>query len=109
VLSGPLLPAPLATALAAATTLAMNSPWWENYDRSDRYLCPGRGSLVVERNDSQASLILGEGRLTLFREVGSGPGLRYRGSDTTLILRNDELTLERGPLLRFTCTRTDQV
>jgi hypothetical protein len=109
VLSAPLLSAPLATFLAAATALAMNSPWWENYDRSDRYLCPGRGALLVERNDSQASLILGKGRLTLFREPGSGSGLRYRGADTTLILRNDQLTLEQGPLLRFTCTRTDQV
>jgi hypothetical protein len=109
VLSAPLLTAPLATVLAAATALAMNSPWWENYDRSERYVCPGRGALVVERNDSQASLILGEGRLTLFREPTSGPALRYRGADTVLILRNDELTLEQGPLLRFTCARTEQV
>jgi hypothetical protein len=36
--------------------LAMSSPWWEDYDIRDRFLCGERGSLVVERNHAQASL-----------------------------------------------------
>jgi len=86
----------------------MQSPWWENYDQRDRYLCPNRGSLVLERNDSQASLISGGSRMILFREASDAPGLRYRSEQTQVILRGDELTLERLPL-KLVCVRTDQV
>ncbi|MFN5163207.1 MAG: hypothetical protein ACK5IA_15260 [Cyanobacteriota bacterium] len=92
----------------AALAQAMNSPWWENYDHRDRYLCSGSGSLVIERNDSQASLISGGTRLTLFREEADAPGLRYRNGDMRLILRGDELTVEQLPR-QLTCVRTEQV
>ncbi len=87
---------------------SMQSPWWENYEQKDRYLCPNRGSLVLERNDSQASLISGGSQMILFREASDAPGLRYRNEQMQLTLRGDELTLERLPL-KFTCVRTDQV
>jgi hypothetical protein len=91
-----------------AKAQAMLSPWWENYDQKDRYLCPNQGSLVLERNASQASLISGGTQMTLFREASDAPGLRYRNDEMRLILRGDELTLERLPL-KLTCVRTDQV
>lgn len=87
---------------------AMQSPWWENYDQRDRYLCPNRGSLVLERNASQASLISGGSQMILFREASDAPGLRYRNDRMQVILRGDELTLERLPL-KLICVRTDQV
>lgn len=87
---------------------AMQSPWWENYDQKDRYLCPNRGALVLERNDSQASLISGGSQMILFREASDAPGIRYRNDQVQVILRGDELTLERLPL-KLVCVRTDQV
>ncbi len=87
---------------------AMQSPWWENYDQKDRYLCPNRGALVLERNESQASLISGGSQMILFREASDAPGMRYRNDQVRVILRGDELTLERLPL-KLVCVRTDQV
>ena len=87
---------------------AMQSPWWENYDQKDRYLCPNRGSLILERNDSQASVISGGNQMILFREASDAPGLRYRNDQMQLILKGDELTLERLPM-KLVCVRTDQV
>ena len=92
----------------AAPVGAIDSPWWENYEQKDRYLCGNQGFMVVERNDAQASLISGRGRMILFREASDAPGLRYRNEDFRIILRGDELTLERLPM-RLTCVRTDQV
>lgn len=86
----------------------MESPWWENYDHKDRYACGSDGQLVVERNDSQASLISGRGSMILFRETSDAPGLRYRNDDYRLILRGEELTFERLPM-RMVCLRMDQV
>jgi len=105
---GPPAAAPSAGWARASLAQAMQSPWWENYDQRDRYLCPNRGSLVLERNDSQASLISGGSRMILFREASDAPGLRYRSEQTQVILRGDELTLERLPL-KLVCVRTDQV
>ena len=86
----------------------MGSPWWENYDVRQSYLCPGRGTVVLERNDSQASLLNDGVRSTFFREPSSGLGVRYRNDRTTLILRGDELTLEQLPQ-RLVCVRTEDV
>lgn len=86
---------------------AMTSPWWENYDVRQRFLCPQQGTVVVERNDSQASLIAAGVRFTLFRERDGEPGLRYRNDNLRLILSGDELTLEQLPQ-RFTCIRTEE-
>lgn len=99
---------PLLASLGLLPLLAMGSPWWEDYDTRDSYRCDDRGTLVVERNASQASLISGRHRSTLFREDSQAPGMRYRNDEMRLILRGDELTVERLPL-RLTCTRTDDV
>lgn len=106
----PLLPAP-ATAAPGGTLLALpgafQSPWWENYSVRQSFLCPQRGVVVVERNDSQASILAGGMRFTLFRETADGPGLQFRNEELRLILRGDELTLEQLPQQRLTCLRTD--
>lgn len=99
-LSGPLL--------LGLSGLAQYSPWWENYDTTETFLCEGRGRVVVERNKSQASLISGRSRSTYFREASPLPGLRYRNRNRSLILRGDILTLEQLPS-RVKCTRTEQV
>lgn len=106
------LPAGSRPAVAAvsrpAGPVAMQSPWWENYDQTDRFLCDRRISLVLERNASQASLISGGSRSLLFREDSEAPGLRYRNDQMLIVLRGDELLLERLPD-RLRCVRTEQV
>jgi hypothetical protein len=97
----------LAPFLLAGPAAAMSSPWWENYDLRDRYLCSDQGTIVVERNDAQASILTGRSRTTLFREKVGGPAIRYRNDLTRLILRGDELTLERLPF-KLTCVRTEE-
>jgi hypothetical protein len=87
--------------------LAVSSPWWEDYDTRDRFLCGDQGSVVVERNDAQASLISGRSRFTLFRVASSQPGLRFATDGMQLILWGDNLTLEQGRR-KLQCTRTDQ-
>ncbi|MEN9860592.1 MAG: hypothetical protein ACO3FK_05410 [Vulcanococcus sp.] len=87
--------------------LALSSPWWEDYDTRERFLCGDQGVLVVERNDAQASLISGRNRFTLFRVASSQPGLRYGSEAMELILWGDSLTLEQGRR-KLQCTRTDQ-
>jgi hypothetical protein len=94
--------------LGLAGLLAMSSPWWENYEHRDRYLCPDKGALVLERNESQASLISGRSRFTLFREASDAPGLRFSNEAMRLILRGDELTVEQLPMI-LTCLRTEDV
>jgi hypothetical protein len=94
--------------LALGATLAMNSPWWENYDQRDSYRCGDRHEIVLERNAAQASLILGGARSTLFREERDGPDLRYRNGSIKLTLRGDEITVEQFPRT-ITCVRTDEV
>ena len=87
--------------------LAVSSPWWEDYDTRDRFLCGDQGSVVVERNDAQASLISGRSRFTLFRVASSQPVLRFATDGMELILWGDNLTLEQGRR-KLQCTRTDQ-
>ena len=93
--------------LAAAASVAVSSPWWEDYDVRERFLCGDRGVLVVERNDAQASLISGRNRFTLFRVASSNPGMRFASDGMELILWGDALTLEQGRRT-LQCTRTDQ-
>lgn len=102
------IPASPPSPAAFKVAQAMQSPWWENYDQKDRYLCANKGSLVLERNDSQASLISGGSQMILFRDASDAPGLRYRNDQMQVILRGDELTLERLPM-KLVCVRTDQV
>ena len=89
------------------SVLAVSSPWLEDYDIRDRFLCGDQGSVVVERNDAQASLISGRSRFTLFRVASSQPGLRFATDGMELILWGDNLTLEQGRR-KLQCTRTDQ-
>jgi hypothetical protein len=91
----------------SAPALAMTSPWWEDYDKKERYLCSEKGSVVVERNASQAALINGGVITTFFREASDGPALVYRIDDFRLIVRGDELILERLPMT-ITCVRSEQ-
>ncbi|WP_216902792.1 MliC family protein [Synechococcus sp. CCY 9618] len=99
--------APLLT-LGLLPLLAMQSPWWEHYDLRERFVCGERLSVVLERNASQASLITGGSRATLFREESDAPGLRYQNESLRVILRGDELTLEQLPTRRV-CLRTEEV
>jgi hypothetical protein len=88
--------------------LAMTSPWWEDYDVKERFLCTDKAGVVLERNDAQAALINGDSVTTLFREASEGPALVYRNGSLRLILRGDELTVERLPLT-ISCVRSEQV
>lgn len=99
--------APLLT-LGLLPMLVMQSPWWENYDLRERYICDDRRAVVLERNASQASLIAGRFSTILFREESDAPGLRYENESLRVILRGDELTLEQLPIRRV-CQRTEQV
>ena len=94
--------------LAEPPAQAMGSPWWENYDTRDSFLCRDNNRVVLERNDAQAALISGRFSTTLFREASPLPGLRYGDDTLRLIIRGDELTLERLPQ-RVQCLRVDQV
>jgi hypothetical protein len=98
----------LAVAIAPLLAQAMHSPWWEDYAIKDRYLCRDKGMVVLERNDAQASLINGRNRNTFFREPSDLPGIHYTADGMRLILRGDELTIERLPQ-RLQCLRTEQV
>lgn len=104
------LGAPQAGLASPGTRLALpgsfQSPWWENYEVRQSFLCPQRGLVVVERNDSQASILSGGVRLTLFRDTAEGPGLQYRNDELRLILEGDQLTLVQMPR-RLTCLRTE--
>ena len=94
--------------LALLMAQAMQSPWWEDYAIKDRYLCHDKGMLVIERNQSQASLISGGYRRTFFRLQSNEPGVRYSSDGMEMILLGDELTLEQLPM-RMQCLRVDQV
>ncbi|MEB3321018.1 MAG: hypothetical protein VKI63_08785 [Cyanobium sp.] len=102
------LTANLPSLLLGLGLLSQGSPWWENYDSSDTYLCPQLGRVVVERNEAQASLLAGGTRSTGFRDNADLPGLRYSNERLTLILRGDLLTIEQRPS-RIECTRTERV
>ena len=85
----------------------MGSPWWENYEVRQSFICPGRGTVVVERNDSQASLLSGGFRSTLFRESASGGEISFRNDDFRVTLQGDVLTLEQATR-QITCLRTEE-
>jgi hypothetical protein len=85
---------------------AAASPWWEHYEQRDTFRCGTMGQVILERNDSQASLLSGRVRSTLFRERSDAPGLRYSSGRLRVILRGDELVLEQLPQ-RLTCLRTE--
>ena len=101
----------LVLAVPAPLGLAIDSPWWENYDRKDQFRCDQQQVLVLERNDSQASILMGGQRTTLFRDRLVENGLRYRGEGSMVRLQGDELQLELTqpmPTL-IHCQRTENV
>jgi hypothetical protein len=101
----------LALVLPAPVALAMDSPWWENYDKKDRFRCDQQQVLVLERNDSQASILMGGQRSTLFRERQGDNGVRYSGEGLSLILKGDELQLDLNQPMptQLHCQRTEDV
>jgi hypothetical protein len=92
--------------LVTAMPVAAASPWWEHYEQRDTYRCGTLGQVVLERNDTQASLLSGRLRSTLFRERSDAPGMRYSSGRLRVILSGDELVLEQLPQ-RLTCQRTE--
>ena len=94
--------------LLALSLLSQHSPWWEHYEERDSFLCPRMGRVQLERNDSQASLISGGYRSTVFREESPLPGIRYSSERMSLILMGDLLTIRQGPS-QIECTRTERV
>jgi hypothetical protein len=94
--------------LLTASVLAQASPWWEQYDSRDSFLCPRLGRVQLERNNAQASLTSSRFRTTAFRDDSPLPGLRYTNPRLTLILQGDLLTIEQLPS-RIQCTRTERV
>jgi hypothetical protein len=101
----------LAVTMSAPFAVAIDSPWWENYDRKDRFRCDQQQALVLERNESQASILMGGYRSTLFRDRQADNGVRYSGDGLMLRLNGDELQLELNrpmPTL-MQCQRTEDV
>jgi hypothetical protein len=67
--------------------------------------------LVLERNESQASILMGGYRSTLFRDRQADNGVRYSGDGLMLRLNGDELQLEltRPMPTLMQCQRTEDV
>ena len=101
----------LSFALLSQTLVSFNSPWWEQYDAKEKYLCSDRAVVLIERNDAQASLFARGMRTTLFRDTQVTPTLLYRNDILMLTLKGDELTLDQSKLDPFnpklTCLRTE--
>lgn len=101
----------LALTVSAPFRVAIDSPWWENYERKDRFRCDQQQVLVLERNESQASILMGGHRSTLFRDRQANNGVRYSGEGLMLRLNGDELQLEltRPMPILLHCQRTEDV
>jgi hypothetical protein len=101
----------LGFALLSHTLVGFNSPWWEQYEAKEKYLCSNRSVVMLERNDAQASMFTGGLRTTLFRDANDHSGLLYRNDMLRLMLKGDELTLDQSKLDPFnpklTCLRTE--
>ena len=100
--------AALLLGLFAPTAAAAGpSPWWEHYDRSDRYRCGEEEKVLIERNDSQASLYMRGYRMNLFRDQQSPLLKRYSNSQFSLTIRGDEVEIE-DLMSRRRCQRFEQ-
>ena len=93
--------------LVPAAAVAGPSPWWEHYDRIDRYRCGEEGKVLIERNDSQASLYMRGYRMNLFRDQQSPLLKRYSNSQFSLTIRGDEVEIEDFMTVRR-CQRFEQ-
>ncbi|OUT71999.1 MAG: hypothetical protein CBB79_07070 [Synechococcus sp. TMED19] len=83
------------------------SPWWEHYERHDKYRCDGDEELLIERNDAQASLYMGGYKMNLFRDKHSPLFKRYISDRLKLTVSGDEVELE-DQLSRRRCQRFEQ-
>jgi len=81
----------LALTVSAPFRVAIDSPWWENYERRDRFRCDQQQVLVLERNESQASILMGGHRSTLFRDRQADNSVRYSGEGLMLRLYGNEI------------------
>ena len=97
----------LLSLLVPSAALAGPSPWWEHYDRSDRYRCGEEEKVLVERNDSQASLFMRGYRMNLFRDQQSPLLKRYSNNQFSLTIRGDEIEIE-DLISRRRCQRFEQ-
>ena len=97
----------LLSLLVPSAVLAGPSPWWEHYDRSDRYRCGEEEKVLVERNDSQASLFMRGYRMNLFRDQQSPLLKRYSNNQFSLTIRGDEIEIE-DLISRRRCQRFEQ-
>lgn len=101
----------LSFALMSHTLVSFSSPWWEQYDAKEKYLCSNSSVVMLERNDSQASMFTRGLRTTLFRDANVSPGFLYRNEMFMVALKGDELTLDQSKLDPFnpklTCLRTE--
>ena len=93
--------------LVPTAAVAGPSPWWEHYDRSDRYRCGEEEKVLVERNDSQASLYMRGYRMNLFRDQQTPLLKRYSNSQFSLTIRGDEVEIE-DLISRRLCQRFEQ-
>ena len=100
-------PAFLLSVLVPTAAVAGPSPWWEHYDRSDRYRCGEEEKVLVERNDSQASLYMRGYRMNLFRDQQTPLLKRYSNSQLSLTIRGDEVEIE-DLISRRRCQRFEQ-
>ena len=97
----------LLSVLVPAAAVAGPSPWWEHYDRSDRYRCGEEEKVLIERNDSQASLYMRGYRMNLFRDQQTPLLKRYSNSQFSLTIRGDEVEIE-DLISRRLCQRFEQ-
>ena len=97
----------LLSVLVPSTAAAGPSPWWEHYDRSDRYRCGEEEKVLIERNDSQASLFMRGYRMNLFRDQQSPLLKRYSNSQFSVTIRGDEIEIE-DLISRRRCQRFEQ-
>ncbi len=93
--------------LVPSTAAAGPSPWWEHYERSDSYRCGEEEKVLIERNDSQASLYMRGYRMNLFRDQQTPLLKRYSNSQFSLTIRGDEVEIE-DLISRRLCQRFEQ-
>ena len=97
----------LLSVMVPTAAVAGPSPWWEHYDRSDRYRCGEEEKVLIERNDSQASLYMRGYRMNLFRDQQTPLLKRYSNSQFSLTIRGDEVEIE-DLISRRLCQRFEQ-
>ena len=83
------------------------SPWWEHYERQDKYRCEGDEELLIERNEAQASIYMGGYKMNLFRDQRSPLFKRYISDRLKVTIKGDEVELEDLLSMRR-CQRYEQ-